>query len=288
LQFKPPAAPLISLKFQEDTMFRVVKFVVFATPSSAMVCKHVYSDMAAFNFPVEADVIRKFINPALELDSDSNGQAWVSVVTSKIPKTVVNGVPVPFIFPLEVQVRTYVTGPSSRSEERVKGFWLFDLLLHEPVLPSGPDVVAARSLFADTTRVATGKIAVAHRHSSYSATSTELQVTDNTTADFVWSGSVSSEPVSVPDDFFLKRDAWFSQDDKGQLFMSHIRDQEQATPSTKLSVDEFSSTVLQRLSLGNDFGTEVFSQYPESALFIGALDIAFESSELVSAGSVSV
>lgn len=269
-------------------MSRVVKFVAFVTPSLAMVVKHVYEDMAAFNFPVEADVIRKFINPALEVDTDSNGQAWVSVVTSKIPKTVVNGVRVPFISPLEIQVRTYVTLPDSRFADDHKGFWLFDLLLHEPVLPSAPDIVAARSLFANTTRVATGKMKVAHKHSSYHVTSSELQVADDVTADFVWSGAVSPEPVSAPDDFFLKRDAWFSQNDKGQLFLSHIRDQEQAKPSTQLSVDDFSSTVLQGLSLGKDFGKEVFSQYPESALFIGSFEIAFESSLLLSAGSISV
>jgi len=269
-------------------MFRIMAYGLFAVPSSAMVCTHVYEDMAAFNFPVEADAIRKFINPGLELDLDDNGQAWVSVLTSRLPKTVIDGLPVPLISPREVQVRTYVTGPSSRSEERVKGLWIFDLLLHEPVLPSDADIIGANVLFANTIRVATGKIDVAHKDSSYRVASSRLQVADRTTAEFSWSGTVSQEPVSVSDDFFLKRDAWFGQNHRGQLFMSLLRDQKQTAKPTKLTVDEFSSSVLQGLSLGNDFGMEVFSQYPESSFFIGQYEATWESSELVREGSVVV
>lgn len=268
-------------------MFRMLEISILAAPSLAMVCKHVYEDMAAFNFPVEADVIQKHINPALELDLDSNGQAWVSVLTSKLPKTVLNGVPVPAISPREVQVRTYVTGPSSRSEEIVKGLWIFDLLLHEPVLPSGPDIIGAQVLFANTIRVATGQIKVAHKGSSYSVSSTGLQVADNIEADFVWSGSVSQDPLSVSDDFFLQRNAWFGQNSKGQLFMSLLRDQSHAN-STKLTTHEFSSSVLKSLSLGEDFGPEVFSQFPESSFYIGHSEATWESSELVGAGAVIV
>lgn len=269
-------------------MFRVVKFGVFAVPSLAMTCTHVYEDMAAFNFPVEADVIQKFINPALQLDLDSNGQAWVSVFTSKLPKTILNGVLVPLISPSEVQIRTYVSGPSSQSGETVKGLWIIDLLLHEPFLPSGPDIIGAQVLFANSIRVATGKINVAHKDSSYHVTTSKLQVADKTEASFAWSGAVSQDPLGVSDDFFLKRDAWFGQNTKGQLFVSLLHDQKQTAKSTRLTVDEFSSSVLQALSLGNDFGTEVFSQYPESSFFIGQFEATWDSSKPVSAGSVIV
>jgi len=269
-------------------MFRVMTFGLFAVPSLAMVCTHVYEDMAAFNFPVEADTIRKFINPGLELDLDNNGQAWVSVLTSRLPKTLIDGLVVPLISPREVQVRTYVTGPSSQSEEKVKGLWILDLLLHEPVLPSDADIIGANVLFANTIRVATGRINVAHQDTSYRVSSSSLQVADWKTADFSWSGTVSEEPVDVPDDFFLQRDAWFGQDHKGQLFMSQLHNQKQAAKSTKLIVDEFSSSVLQGLSLGDDFGAEVFSQYPESSFFIGQYEATWDSSKLVTTGSVVV
>merc|ERR1712183_84868 len=107
------------------------------------------------------------------------------------------------------------------------------------------------------------------------------QVANKVTADFAYSGTVSQDPVSEFDDFFLKRDAWFGENNKGQLYISKLKDQKQAAKATKLTVDEFSSSILQQLSLGDDFGIEVFSQYPESSFFVGSLELTFLSSKLV-------
>ena len=143
-------------------------------------------------------------------------------------------------------------------------------------------------MFANSIRVATGKIKIAHKGSSYEVTSSKLQVADQTEASFAWSGAVSQELLSVSDEFFLQRDAWYGQDTKGQLYMSRLRDQKQGAKSTVLTVDEFSSSVLEGLSLGNDFGTDVFAQHPESSFFIGHYEATWDSSEPVNTGSVVV
>ena len=69
----------------------------FASPSLAMQVFHRYEDMAAFNFPVPADTLRPHLNPALTLDLDRDGQAWVSVVSSTLVKTGIDGLPLVYI-----------------------------------------------------------------------------------------------------------------------------------------------------------------------------------------------
>jgi len=245
---------------------------------------HRYADMAAFNFPVDAGTLRPHLNPALSLDLDPQGQAWVSILSSKLVKTSINGLPIPLIKPHELQVRTYVTGPALDSTTPIKGVWMIDLFLHESssLLPTGPDILGANLLWSKTIRVVDGvNIKLETDSASYNLTAPNLKVTDKTEAQVSLSATVTGSTMGASVEWFLQRDAWFGQTEAGELTVSMLRDQKYLSTPRKMEVSEFSSSVLRSLSLGDDFGVELCAQRRESCFFVGTVEASFESSKIV-------
>ena len=74
--------------------------------------------------------------------------------------------------PFELQVRTYVTGPSS-DQKRVRGYWMFDLLLTDALTTAG-----ARVIFKDTIRVKVGNQRVERSATGYNLTASKLPLAD--------------------------------------------------------------------------------------------------------------
>jgi len=242
--------------------------------------------MAAFNFPVDADILRQRINPALSLDLDGNKQAWVSILSSTLVKTTIDGVTVPLIKPSEVQVRTYVTGPDPKTKETIKGVWLFDLLLQDHALPSAPVIDGAKVLFGNSIRVDTGKINVAANSSSYNLAGLDLQVASKVKADVSAKATILQAPATAAGEWFLHRDVWFGQNKGGELTASQLHGNKHFSNLTQMLVSDFSSTVLKSLALGADFGKEVFAQHPEASFFIGGVEATWSSSVVVSSKKV--
>jgi hypothetical protein len=239
--------------------------------------------MAAFNFPVDSAILRQRIHPALSLDLDGNKQAWVSILSSSLVKTAIDGVPIPFIKPFEIQVRTYVTGPDPKTKGTIKGVWLFDMLLS-----SAPVVLGADVLFAKSIRIASGNINVIANQSLYNLAGLDLEVANKDKAGVSARATIMPSAASTTGEWFLNRTAWFGQNQAGDLTVSMIHGQKHFSNVTQMHVSDFSSTVFKALHLGDDFGKEVFARHPEGAFLVGGMEATWSNSIIVSPTSQAI
>lgn len=253
-----------------------------ASTASSLLCYHHYENMALFNFPVNATALVPYLqfgSELLTLDLDQNGVAWVSIVSSQLVKTSLDGVPVPFVKPFEVQVRTYVTGPDPDNYHKpIKGVWLFDLFLHD--LPS---VIGANVLFRNTIRVSDGDINIASSSgpASYDLKAPELKVTDSGSASVTVTSTILDTAVGFDTTFFLDRPAWFGQNKLGALTVSLLEKVKYMSTARQMRVTALASSALSALSLGGDVGKEVCEQHVEGCFFVGDSDATFTSSVVV-------
>lgn len=261
----------------------LVLSLCLASPSSALenpisLCYHHYANMAVFNFPVNATAVAKHLHPSATLDLDHNGVAWVSIVSSQLVKTAIDGVPVPFIKPFEVQVRTYVTGPDPVSKKPIKGVWLFDLFLHDI-----PSVLGASVLFGNSIRVKDGDIAIgiSSGTASYEFAALQLEVTDHATAAVDVSSTILDTAVGFDTTFFLDRPAWFGQNKAGELAVSILEKVKYKSTARQMKVRALASSALSALSLGDNVGKEVCEQHVEGCFFVGESDATFKASVVV-------
>jgi uncharacterized protein YqjF (DUF2071 family) len=107
------------------------------TPRQPWIMSMHWHDLLFMHWPVSSDAIRRYIPPALTIDT-FDGSAWIGIVPFHMRRVVPRLVPpVPYLsaFP-EINVRTYV------SAEGKPGVWFFSLDAGNPIA-----VEAARDAF---------------------------------------------------------------------------------------------------------------------------------------------
>jgi len=233
--------------------------------SQAITAYHRYEERVFVNLPVSTAKLQPLVHPDLSVDTH-NGTGWVSVVISQLTKTSIDGVPVPFLKPFEVQVRTYVTDTENRA-----GVWLFDLFLSDPVTSLGAELIFELSI-----RCLQGDVRFDRGGDQWNATASELQVTARATADFSASFNVLPTPVTGAE-FFTQRSAWFgARPLSGALVhssLTNVSDQ----PPLAVYARYMSSSILQGLDLGPAFIQSACAVAPYACFYAGELDVTFLS-----------
>src|SRR5215210_1029583 len=114
--------------FRPETVLNRVEHRPYPIPSGPWALGMGWRDLLFMHWPVEADVLRPLVPPALSLDT-FDGSAWLGVVPfgmTGVRPRFVPAVPPLSNFP-EINLRTYVTA------EGRPGIWFFSLDAHNPV-----------------------------------------------------------------------------------------------------------------------------------------------------------
>jgi len=235
-----------------------------------MSCYHHYEHMVFINAPVDADLLRPLVHPDLTLDLFGN-TAWVSVLVSQLPETVIDGISVPLIKPYEMQLRTYVTSTQTDGTT-LSGVWLFDLFLSDGATSTG-----AATLFEGAIRCETGNVHVGLENGTYSSTATKLPVTSGTTAGFGLQLDVT-DTIVTDTAFFTDRFNWFGAYPlSGALIHSPLCNSSYVNQPLGVRRVQLSTDLLAALGVGSLLSNSVCDTAPYACFFAGASDATFYS-----------
>lgn len=257
---------------------------VLASEVLALPVPHHYEKMAHFNFPVNASLVQPYLHPSLKLDLDE-GMAWVSIVSSRLS--------VPLLKPLEVQMRTYVTGPHPVSKQPVKGLWFFNVYMLDANPVKSLEAFYAASLLVNESiplganfDEAPEEIVMHETSMTYTlkASGKPLGAIGRKAiggASFYAHSTIQDTKVEFDSDFFLDRSAWFGSTGlyqkggykTGELTVNMLRASKFPTSPRPMEVNEFSSGVFTGFGLGQP--------NPRHCFFIWEHDVTFESSVVV-------
>lgn len=256
---------------------------VLASEVLALPVPHHYEKMAHFNFPVNASLVQPYLHPSLKLDLDE-GMAWVSIVSSRLS--------VPLLKPLEVQMRTYVTGPHPVSKQPVKGLWFFNVyMLDANPVKSLEAAIAASFLVNESIPLganfdeAPEEIVMHETSMTYTlkASGKPLGASSEpiSNASFYAHSTIQDTKAEFDSDFFLDRSAWFGStglssgysSTTGELTVNMLRASKFPTSPRPMEVNEFSSGVFTGFGLGQP--------NPRHCFFIWEHDVTFETSVVV-------